>query len=253
MRELMTAADNTFLRPAIERLYAVFGHYQPPTHPTYCRHCVNDKEDKVLRSKPLRELKADELSRYSWKAISTWGTVEQFKYLLPRLFETVVLDQYRDDPEVLFKKPRLGGLNTWPNEEQDALNSYCGALWRYALGHHPLGDTLPSFLSIDDCLCSIAQIVDDLAPLLNAWESDKSSAATLHLVDFAVENSSYLRETRQLAPAFWSERRVQMQQVVDWFLTRDFALVFDVATEATTSWELRDELTRAIVRRSERE
>jgi hypothetical protein len=252
MRELMAAANNTFLRSAIERLYTVFRHYQPPTHPAYCRHCVKDEEDRVLRTKPLRELKVDELSRYSWKAISTWGTVEQFKYLLPRLFETVVLDKYRDNTEVLFKKPRLGGLNTWPKEEQDALNSYCDALWRYALGHHPLGDTLPSFPSIDDCLCSIAQIVDDLAPLLNAWESDMGSAATLHLVDFAVENSSYLREKRRLSNTFWDERRAQMQQVVDWFLTRNFSLVFDVATAATTSSELCDDLTRAIVRRSGR-
>jgi hypothetical protein len=214
---------------------------------------VNDAEDKMLRLKPLRGLNADELARYSWKAISTWGTVEQFKYLLPRLFETVVSDRDRYYPEVLFKKPRLGGLNTWPSEEQAALNSYCEALWRYALAHHPLSDTLPSFASIDDCLCSVAQIADDLSPMLNLWDSDKTSAATFHLVDFAAENASYLREMRRLSSAFWEERSAQMQQVVDWFLTRDFALVFDVATATTTSVDLRDELTRAIVRRSGRD
>jgi hypothetical protein len=203
--------------------------------------------------RPLRELNADELARYSWRAISTWGTVEQFKYLLPRLFETVVFDGHSYYPEVLFKKPRLGGLNTWPSDEQAALNSYCDALWRYALARHPLSDALPSFASIDDCLCSIAQITDDLSSVLNLWDADKTSAATLHLVDFAAENASYLREMHRLSNAFWDERRAQMQQVVEWFLTRDFAVVFDVATGATTSADLRDELTRAIARRSGRD
>jgi len=245
----MTTAGNTSLKSAIERLYVVFGNYRPPIHPTYCSHCVKDDEDRVLRLKPLRELNADQLVRYSWKAISLWGTVEQFKYLLPRLFETVALDKTGYTPEVLFKKPRLGGFNTWANEEQAALNSYCEALWRYALAHHALGDALPSFPSIGDCLCSIAQIIDDLAPVLNVWDSDRTSAATRHLVDFAVENASHLREKHKLSNSFWDERPGQMQQVVDWFLTRDFALVFDTTTKATTPWEFRDELTRAIVRR----
>ena len=144
----MTTADNASLRSAIERLYVVFGNYRPPVHPTYCSHCVKDDEDRVLRLKPLRELNADELSRYSWDAISLWGTVEQFKYLLPRLFETVVFDEHRYCPEVSFKKPRLGGLQEWPGEEQVALNCYCDALWRYALAHHPLSHRLPSLSNL---------------------------------------------------------------------------------------------------------
>jgi hypothetical protein len=110
---------------------------------------------------------------------------------------------------------------------------------------------LPSFPSIDDCLCSIAQIVDDLSPLLEEWKSDRGAAATLQLVAFASENVSSLREIRKLSNAFWGERGAQMQQVVDWFLKQEFSLCFDVATEVTTSWELRDDLVKAILRHSE--
>ena len=244
----MTSKES--LRAAVEHLYEVFGRYQFPDEPKYCTHCVRDEEDKALRSKPLRQLRAEDLARYSWKALSTWGTVEQFKHLLPRLFELVITDQYRYNPEILFKKPRFGGLSTWPNDEQEALNAYCDALWRYALTRHPIGDALASFPSIDDCLCSIAHIVDDLSPLLEAWDSDKGQAATLHLVDFAVENASALREIRQLSNSFWSERRTQMQQVVNWFLARDFSLVFDVMDASATPHEFGEELNRAIVRRS---
>jgi len=151
--------DRANLDSAIRHLYEVFGKYRSDTEPSFCKHCVTDEEDLRLRSKPLRELTADDLARYAWKAISTWGTVEQFKYLLPRLFETVTTSKFRCDTEVLFKKPRLAGVDGWPEAEKAVLNTYCDALWHYALAHHPLAGTLPSFPSIDDCLCSIGQIV----------------------------------------------------------------------------------------------
>lgn len=245
----MKLTSEESLRSAVEHLYRVFARYPFPVKSEYCKHCVRAEEQSALRSKPLRELNAKDLSRYSFKALSTWGTVEQFKHLLPRLFELVITDEYRECLEILFGKPRFGGLSTWPGDEQAALNVYCGALWRHALARYPIGEALASFPSIDECLCSIAQIIDDLSPFLEAWDSDRGQAATRHLVDFAVENASYLRENRRLSNNFWDERRTQMQQVVDWFLARDFSLVFDVVDAATTAEEFREELSRAIMRR----
>src|SRR4051812_47574663 len=121
------------LNDAIERLYSVFGAYSAPAHPAYCECCVTEPEDVVLRTKPVRELTQKELNRYTFKAISTWGTVEQFKYLLPRLFELVVEDvddEYRYNPEFLFKKPRYGDFTSWPDAEKTALLSYCDVLRR---------------------------------------------------------------------------------------------------------------------------
>ena len=179
------------LTASIERLYEVFRPYTPPAHPSFCAHCVSDAEDAVLHTKPLRKLSAQDLGRYSFKAISTWGTVEQFKYLLPRLFELVTGEGFGYDPEILFKKPRYGDFASWPETERQALYAYCDSLWHFSLAHHPLIDYLPVFVNIEDSLCSVAQIVDDLNPLLQLWESATTSA-TLHLADFASENVSTL-------------------------------------------------------------
>jgi hypothetical protein len=243
----MTGDDKIDLTSAIERLYKVFSPYTPPAHPTFCTHCVSDAEDAVLRRKSLREISAEELGKYSWKAISTWGTVDQFKYLLPRLFELVVTE-FRYNPEILFKKPRYGGLDSWPPAEQAALAEYCSALWRYAVTHHPFHLHLPTFPGIEDCLCSIAQIVDDLRPLLQFWDSDASASATQHLAEFAAENASTLRENHRLSDSFWNDRPEQMKQVVDWFMTRDFSLVFDVAERSLSAWDFREELVRAVMK-----
>jgi hypothetical protein len=104
-------SERARLELAIRGLYQVFGRYQAPADSSFCRHCVQSAEAELIVSKPLRQLSAHELARYSFKAISTWGTVDQFKYLLPRLFETVVFEPYRYDPEVLFKKPQYGGYD----------------------------------------------------------------------------------------------------------------------------------------------
>jgi hypothetical protein len=248
----MAESDNTELASAIERLYEVFKAYKPPAQPAFCRHCVSEAEDAVLHAKPLRHLSFKELSRYSFKAISTWGTVEQFKYLLPRLFELLVQNGFNYDPEILFKKPRYGNLASWPHAEQEALNAYCHVLWRHSLEHHPLPDYLPAFASIDECLCSIGQILDDLTPLLNTWASDGGAAATKHLTDFADENASCLREKRRLCDAFWDGRQAQMQQVAEWFLTQDFSLVFEIADAAVTPCDFREELVRVILNRHSR-
>lgn len=234
------------LRESIERLYAVFAPYQALIAPKYCSHCVKDEEDQVLRSKPLRELSGKELARYSFKAMTTWGSQEQFKYLLPRLFELVVIEPYPYNPEILFKKPRYGGFPTWPEEERETLQQFCYELWRYTLTQHPIHQVLPSFPSIDDCLCSVAQVVDDLRPILNVWECEKSEAATRHLLDLADENASDLRERKKLSNAFWNERQSQMQQAVEWFLDQNFALVFDVVNPTVSPWDFREELNRAI-------
>jgi hypothetical protein len=159
-------------------------------------------------------LSAQELKRYSFKAISTWGTVEQFKYLLPRLFELVVYEGFGYNPEILLKKPRYGGLASWPETERRALSGYCSALWRFSLARHPLIDYLPAFGNIEDSLCSVAQIVDDLNPLLQLWDSE-TTTAKLHLADFAAENASTLSANGAISDAFWKERPEQAKQVAN--------------------------------------
>ena len=249
----MTDSDKIQLAFAIDNLYVVFGLYKPPAHPAFCAHCVSDVEDAILHSKPLRELSAEELKRYSFKAISTWGTVEQFKYLLPRLYELVLQEGFGYDAEILFKKPRYGDFGSWPHTERQALYEYCDALWRFALAHHPLIDYLPAFVNIEDCLCSVAQIVDDLHPLLQLWDSDTTSA-TLHLGDFAADNASKLLANRTLFNnAFWDERPEQVKQVADWFLTRDFAAILDFAELGTLSPDVAEELAQVVRRRAGKE
>ena len=106
---------STGLTEAIQELYRVFKPYQVRRHPEGCPCCVSDSDKRRLFSKPLSDLSPDDLGRFAWKALTTWGTVEDLKHFLPRLLELVAIDECAPfEREVLFGKLRLGyhGLTT---------------------------------------------------------------------------------------------------------------------------------------------
>jgi hypothetical protein len=165
------------------------------------------------------------------------------------LLQILVSEKIRGNPEILLGKLRYGGLSEWPEVERQAINSFCRALWQRALDHHPLYELFPSFPEIDSCLCSVAQVVDDVFPLLDLWDRDFRPAAKLHMIDFADENVTYIREVRKLSNTFWDQRQAQMRQVQDWFMSHDFGVAFDVATPMTSNEEIRADIARSIRKR----
>jgi hypothetical protein len=92
-------------------------------------------------------------------------------------------------------------------------------------------------------------VVDDISPLLDLWDQDLRPAAKRHMIDFANENVTCIREARKLSNTFWAERRTQMRQVQDWFISHDFGIAFAVATSITTNEEICADLAQSIRRR----
>ena len=110
------------LAEAIQDLYRVFKPYQVRRHPEGCPCCVSDADKRRLFSKPLTELSPEDLGRFAWKVLTTWGTVEDLKHFLPRLLELVALDECTPfETEVLFGKLRLGGWTAWPDSQRESL------------------------------------------------------------------------------------------------------------------------------------
>ena len=82
-------ADNE-LEIAVEKLYKVFSRYSLRRHVEGCPCCVHEEDKRALESKPLQNLSAAELGRYSFKAMTTWGDKDDFRHFLPRIFELMV-------------------------------------------------------------------------------------------------------------------------------------------------------------------
>lgn len=222
----MTDEKKAF-QDAVERLYTVFSKYplRPDTEPCPC--CHNPEDELRLHRKPLAELEADDLYHYAWSALWTWGTDEDFKHFLPRLFQLVaeeVIFRFVDIP-VLFKKLNVADWREWPADEQESIENYFIALWRYLLVSPEID------VDIDDILCGIAHPIDDLTPYLEMWRKSGRAGHYL-LADFIRMQYGDLVNKRKLFNTFWqddsapeNDRTAQMNQVIDWIL--------DPATKAT--------------------
>jgi len=211
----MASDDNDRMREAIERLYGVFSAYKLHEHVAGCTHCVSDRDHARIHRAPLRELTGDDLERYAFKAMTTWGTANDFRHFLPRIFELIARDPW--DPivaEVAVGKLSEGKWTSWPSEEQVAIREFLHAWWLETLSQFPL----TIFFDADKCLCCIGQAVDDLGDFLNEWRIDSIRAHALHFAEFIQSNGAVRpeRKRRLLASAFWHNRPQSEASVIRW-------------------------------------
>ena len=96
---------------AIEELYKTFEKYPFKSTIEGCPCCVSDNDKSTLHSKQLRELEDDDVSRYAFKAMTTWGDVNDFKHYLPRIFELAATRKLIVDTSVILGKLDYGNWN----------------------------------------------------------------------------------------------------------------------------------------------
>ncbi|MEQ9078108.1 MAG: hypothetical protein RLP09_29855 [Sandaracinaceae bacterium] len=112
---------------AVDDLYAAFARRPAPKRMHACPCCVRDDEVARLLSKPVSELCADDLGRYPFKAMSTWGSEGDYAHFLPRILELVVRGEDAGLPglalEVVIRKMHDAGFEAWPEPERSAVRA----------------------------------------------------------------------------------------------------------------------------------
>jgi hypothetical protein len=208
------------LEDALEALYATFTRYQG-THLEGCSHCVSFEDNAALRRAPLRKL-GTELDRYLFKAMTTWGTEEDFKHFVPRLLE---LYASRTDAWLLCDKLAHARWRSWPELEQHAVEHYLLLLWRDKLAKY--GPPLPG----DPLLETIVTLDLEIAPYnlrtkLEAWRSEQSRESTRRLSHFVLDHgvAIFWSSPSIGRPTLWQARPEIAADVRTWLLepaTRD--------------------------------
>ncbi|EFH85170.1 hypothetical protein [Ktedonobacter racemifer] len=82
------------LQETIEHIYTTFSSYLLHHPVEGCPHCISHEDQERIASKPLRELTEEDLRRYTLKALTTWGDVNDLKHFLPRMLELVVSHRF---------------------------------------------------------------------------------------------------------------------------------------------------------------
>ena len=193
---------------ALAGLYSTFAA-PPPRVIEGCPCCIGSRKVDVLLTKPLRMLTTDDLARYGSGAFLTVGGVNDFRYLLPRLFELSACDPgWYPSPEVIVGKLALAEWEAWRKADRIAVTNFLAAWFdRLAAGWAEDEDYLGD---IDPLLCGLARAGEDIAPYMDRLRRPEN-----------VIGLTQLRETwdEDRATAFWDIAPGAWQQVSDFLAT----------------------------------
>jgi hypothetical protein len=134
METMDASFDRRDLASAMATLYEAFEAYPLKERIDTCPHCELDAAERRLHIRPLRALTWTDLGTYSFKALTSFGDLDDFKHFLPRLLELYVGD-HRGAPYslfMLFGKLETAMWTTWPAGEVAAIRRFVDA-WQRAL------------------------------------------------------------------------------------------------------------------------
>lgn len=207
------------LTNAIRELYTAFSTVPRPLQIEFCPcGCTRREEVAALLAGPLRALRFPDLANYSFSAMTTQGSADDFRYFLPRLLERIATEPYKYSPEILFGKLRYATWETWPEPQRNAVKNYLRRLWLNALITFPIEEKLPAFPEIESVLSSIAQTGEMLSPYLQLWDESRPSAADEHLIQFVTFYGEDFAEGQTLSFAFWKAAQPQAKELRNWIL-----------------------------------
>jgi hypothetical protein len=96
--------------------------------------------------------------------------------------------------------------------------------------------------TVEDWICSVAQIEENLQPYLSDWIADESQAAYLNLAKFVREDLPF---SRKGLPPYWENRRERWDELLAWFRSPAVLQKLERGVERWADEELGDELYEA--------
>jgi len=161
---------------AIEKLYKTFSKYPFKSKIEGCPCCVSDSDKLTLHSKQLRELEDDDLSRYAFKAMPTWGDANDYKHYLPRIFELTAHRKLIVDTFVTFQKLEDGNWKEWEESEQQVIVEFLKAWWKYDINNASCFDS--------EIIIELHKILKDIPSMLSDWNLDIETQGFKNYIDF---------------------------------------------------------------------
>jgi hypothetical protein len=211
----MTPAQK--LQASVRALYDVFSAYARPKYlPGAMGDIAVSNDSCGLLSKPIRELTIEDLKYYSYSAITTLGSVNDFKFYLPRVLELVSLDPSVLDVAIVFSKLSYGRWDTWPTTEQRSLLAYLANFWENTLL------CSPALCDARSCLDGLAQAKVDIAPFLDTWAlfCDEHETAVEHLIEFCTPEIGDSDNTERIRFSSWlTYLPDQMELIRSWLFS----------------------------------
>lgn len=175
------------LKIAIEALYKTFAPYTfKTTEGSPLTVTENDKE--TLHSKPLRELEDEDISKYAFKAMTTWGDTHDFKHYLPRIFELAAARKLVVDTFVILGKLDYANWHEWHQDEIDVVLNFLNCWWKSDINHNCFDEEL---------LIEINKRTRNLTQMLSEWILDVEKQGFKNFVELIAQYYYDLRNDKK--------------------------------------------------------
>jgi len=198
---------------AIEKLYKTFSKYPFKSKIEGCPCCVSDSDKATLHSKKLRELEDEDLSYYAFKAMTTFGDLEDFIHYLPRIFELTAKRKLMVDTFVILGKLECGNWDTWDEEEKEIINDFLTDWWKYDINNNKYFDS--------EILIELNKLRNDLSSMLNEWNLDYDTQGFRNYVELIEYNYHDIKSKNRTFEEF---DKKEVEIFTSWIESNSFRL-----------------------------
>jgi len=135
--------------------------------------------------------------------MSTWGSSEDFRHFLPRIFELQAKNTLEPTyVEIAFGKLAYAGWQAWPDSERESVRQYFMSLWIDVLDSRDFdGDETKS--EAESYLSGFSRAGESLGPYLDIWLDGGLRYRREHFAATFDWFSDSLLETGRLSGGFW--------------------------------------------------
>jgi hypothetical protein len=180
------------LADAITALYVRFSAHRLRQPPDACPCCISAEENRVLFTVPLADLNEEQLRRYAFKAITTWGNAADFRYFFPRLLELLLCPDSELEKGAFLDKMLYAGWDGWPDAEKAAVRQVLRAWWAQHIQHECFFE--------EELIGWLIRLTGSIEPLLQAWQPAETDWAFENLVRTVPRLPDLEKHIRVLTP-----------------------------------------------------
>jgi hypothetical protein len=201
------------LRRLLDQGYEAFAHHRKPTALETSPLRNPEKLLKRLTSKPLRLLEVEDVQEYAAAALTTVGTVEDYKHFLPRLLDLSVGSAVVE-PEVIALKLKAADWLGWPQNQKHLVEQVFAEACGHAFRQHP------DKHSANKWLVSLAILHVDLNNILTEIERSNNDFSALQIAHLILSELPFASDP--FKRGYWMEAPDNtLQETRAWLLSQE--------------------------------
>lgn len=220
---------------AIEELYKIFSKYPFKSKIEGCPCCVSKSDIATLHSKRLRDLEDEDLSYYAFKAMTTFGDLEDFKHYLPRIFELTAKGKLMVDTFVILGKLEYGKWTSWKEDEIEIINKFLTAWWKYHINNSEYFDP--------EILIELNKLSKDLPSMLNEWNLEYDTQGYKNYVELI---DDYYHDIKSKNQTFEDLDEKDVKTFISWIELNSYRLEEGFFKFEDTDKEFSDQISRTL-------